>query len=176
MHNRRYNPHITQESGAYAEVAFSYTAPDVSPKGAQISRVVRLGGNDDFVEVTYTIAPHDTEANQGYINLNSIALGSMEDETATILRSDGSGVAPLKRRTKGSLEGATYVELGARDGGEVFGISWARGSIEKVTYDRRDYSLVLALESPPWRPGEKSHSLTLRYRYTAQPPGRGVSK
>ena len=165
MHNRHYTPRITQESGGYAEVVFSYTAPDVAPKGAQISRVVRLGGNDDFVEVAYTIAPHDTEASQGYINLNSIALGSMEDEAATILRTDGSGAAPLKRRTRGTVAGATYVELAARDGGEVFGISWAPGSIEKVTYDRRDYSLLLALESPLWRPGEKSHSLTLRYRY-----------
>jgi Glycosyl hydrolases family 35 len=167
MHNRQYAGQITQASGAYAEVALSYTAPDVAPKGAQISRVVRLGGNDDFVEVTYTIAPHDTEARQGYINLNSIALGSMEDEAATILRSDGSGAAPLKRRTKGSLEGATYVELATRDGTDVFRISWIPGSIEKVTYDRRDYSLLLALESPFWRPGEKSHSLTVRYRYGA---------
>src|SRR5262245_18253193 len=119
MHNRHYTPRITQESGAYAEVAFSYTAPDAAPKGAEIARVVRLGGNDDFVEVTYTITPHDTEANQGYINLNSIGLGSMEDEAATILRSDGSGAAPLKRWGKGSLASATYVELAARDGGEV---------------------------------------------------------
>ena len=166
MHNRFYEGRIVQESGEYAEVAFSYQAPDV----ALLERSVRLAGNADYFDVTYKITPNDTESDQGYINLSSVALGSMEGETDTVLRSDASGEAGLRKRTQGSIAGATWVALARRDFSELFGMSWAPGTFEKVGYDRRDFSLLLQPQSPPWKRGEKSHTYRVRYYYGPDSP------
>jgi len=170
MHNRFYEGRIVQESGEYAEVAFSYQAPDVAPSGALLERSVRLAGNADYFDVTYKITPNDTESDQGYINLSSVALGSMEGETDTVLRSDASGEAGLRKRTQGSIAGATWVALARRDFSELFGMSWAPGTFEKVGYDRRDFSLLLQPQSPPWKRGEKSHTYRVRYYYGPDSP------
>jgi hypothetical protein len=169
MHNRFYDGVITQESGGYAEVSLSYMAPDVAPKGALLERAVRLPGNSDYVEVAYTITPNDTTADQSYINLNSVALGSMEDESATVLRSD-RGQPDLESEPQGNIEGCAWVALASRDGKDFFGIGWGAGDFQRVEYDRRDYSLLLRLVSPPWKPGEKSHSYKVRYLYATDSP------
>ena len=168
--NRFYSGGITHESGDYAEIALSYDAPDVAPRGARLARQVRLSGASDFVDVTYTITPNAAEGEQAYINLNSIALGLMEDENATVLRSDRSGEVSPKKRTKGTIAEAAWVALTSRGGAEFFGMSWMPGSFKNVVYDRRDYSMLLGLESQPWKPGEKSHTYHVRYHYGPDSP------
>ena len=155
-------------------MAFSYNAPDVAPKGALLERVVRLRGNSDYVEVAYTITPNDPSAGQSYINLSSVALGSMADENATVLRCDRAGDISLRKHTQGSLQGASWVALASRDGKELFGIGWAPGEFAIVEYERKDYSLLLRLMSPPWIPGEKSHTYHVRYLYSSGASGDRV--
>jgi hypothetical protein len=174
MFNRFYAGEITQESGDYAEIALSYDARDVAPTGAKLSRRVRLSGSSDFVEVSYTITPNNSEGfnieDQAYINLNSIALGSMEDESATLLRSDRSGEMSPKKRTKGTIADAAWVALTGRGDAGFFGMSWIPGVFKNVHYDRRDYSVRLSLESQPWKSGEKSHTYRVRYHYGPDSP------
>jgi len=170
MHNRFYQPRITQESGNYAEVRFSYDAPDVAPKGARLERIVRLGGRDRYVEVTYILTPKDPSGGQGYINLNSIALGDMGDENATMLISDRGGNLPPRRRTQGKIDGCKWVAFTSRDGKELFGMSWPFGEFDSVSYDRRDYSLLLGLRSPRWKKDAASHTYHVRYLYAPDTP------
>jgi len=170
MHNRHYRGRITQESGEYAEVHLSYDAPDVAPAGALLERTVRLAGSSRFVAVTYAISPRDRNGDQGYLNLNSVALGSMEDENATVLLGGKGSTMPLKKRTQGTIAGAAWIALASRDGKELFGISWNPGEFESVGYDRRDYSLMLQLQSPRWKAGAASHSYHIRYHYDSDSP------
>src|SRR5439155_5130880 len=170
MYNRFYEGRITEESGARAEVALRYDAPDVAPRGALLERSIRLPAGGDFAEVTYTITPKDAAGDQAYVNFNSVALGSMEDPRATVLRSDRSPETALEKQSEGTIAGCAWVALESRDGREFFGMSWPPGTFERVAYRRRRYSLELRLESPSWRAGEKSHTYRVRYVYAAATP------
>jgi len=130
----------------------------------------RLAENADYFDVMYKITPNDAESDQGYMNLSSVALGSMEDQTETVLRSDVSGELPLKKRTQGQIIGANWVGLARRDAKELFAIAWPPGSFEKVRYDRQNFSLLLQPESAPWKRGEKSHTYRVRYYYGPDSP------
>jgi hypothetical protein len=170
MHNRPYQARVVQDSGRFVELHLSYDAPDVAPKGAHLSRTIRLEGNADFVDVRYTIIPREPGGEQRYINLNSVAIGSMDDESSTVLRSDRGPEIGLRKRISGSVEGASWVALASRDGRDFIGMSWAPGAIQAVSYDRRDFSLLLQLISPAWKAEEKSLSYSIRYIYASDRP------
>jgi hypothetical protein len=163
MFNRAYQGTITREAGPFAEVALHYDAPDVAPSGARLERSVRLASGTDYADVTYTITPHGPAAGQAYVNFNSVAIGSMEDRRATVLRSDKGGEIALDKQGTGTIEGCTWVALEARDSSAMVGMSWLRGTFERVAYRRQAYSLELRLESPVWRVEEKTHTYRVRY-------------
>jgi hypothetical protein len=104
------------------------------------------------------------------VNFNSVAIGSMEDPRATVLRSDKGAEIALDKQGTGTIEGCTWVALEARDSSAMVGMSWPRGTFERVAYRRQGYSLELRLESPAWSAEERSHTYRVRYVHAPATP------
>jgi hypothetical protein len=94
----------------------------------------------------------------------------MGDENATMLISDRGGNLPPRRRTQGKIDGCKWVAFTSRDGKELFGMSWPFGEFDSVSYDRRDYSLLLGLSSPRWKKDAASHTYHVRYLHAPDTP------